>query len=318
MRNKKAGKSGFLLFSIRNKIVVCFLVPIAFMIIIGVSAYQKAAEGMSDNFTDSTVQTLAMATDYVDMSSTFIEAECKKYAFDETLAQYYMGGFENDAIAQTNVVKSAKSDILASQTANPFINNIHIITNPGISMLTTGLSTQSAGTVGSLDGMLDTYRETVSNGKRTVEKWIDSHDMIDERFGLEKSDYIMSCEMIAPTNNACVVVDIKASAIEEFLKGLDLGDGSIVGFVTKGGREIVYEKLSEEALSAREEELKAEEAVTKAETAADDAQEEVTDETLEAAVPQGVFYGQDFFQAIDASLEEAAAQTEAEEKRLRK
>ncbi len=39
-KQKKSGKSSKLL-SIRNKIVVCFLVPIVFMVIIGVSAYQK-------------------------------------------------------------------------------------------------------------------------------------------------------------------------------------------------------------------------------------------------------------------------------------
>ena len=43
-KQKKSGKSSKLL-SIRNKIVVCFLVPIVFMVIIGVSAYQKSAEG---------------------------------------------------------------------------------------------------------------------------------------------------------------------------------------------------------------------------------------------------------------------------------
>ena len=37
----RSGKSSKLL-SIRNKIVVCFLVPIVFMIIIGISAYQKS------------------------------------------------------------------------------------------------------------------------------------------------------------------------------------------------------------------------------------------------------------------------------------
>ena len=42
-KQKKSGKSSKLL-SIRNKIVVCFLVPIVFMVIIGVSAYQKSAE----------------------------------------------------------------------------------------------------------------------------------------------------------------------------------------------------------------------------------------------------------------------------------
>ena len=32
-----------MLFSIRNKIIICFLVPILFMIVIGSTAYQRAA-----------------------------------------------------------------------------------------------------------------------------------------------------------------------------------------------------------------------------------------------------------------------------------
>ena len=36
---KQSGKSGFLLFSIKNKIAVCFLVPILFMIVIGISGF---------------------------------------------------------------------------------------------------------------------------------------------------------------------------------------------------------------------------------------------------------------------------------------
>ena len=44
-KQKKSGKSSKLL-SIRNKIVVCFLVPIVFMVSIGVSAYQNSAEGL--------------------------------------------------------------------------------------------------------------------------------------------------------------------------------------------------------------------------------------------------------------------------------
>ena len=62
---KTSGRSGksSKLFSIRNKIVVCFLVPIVFMIIIGISAYQKSAEGLSEKYTDSTLQTVRMATE---------------------------------------------------------------------------------------------------------------------------------------------------------------------------------------------------------------------------------------------------------------
>ena len=63
---------GHLIFSIRNKIILCFFVPIVFMVVIGVSAYQKSAEGLNDKFAASTIQTIKMASEYVDMACSFI------------------------------------------------------------------------------------------------------------------------------------------------------------------------------------------------------------------------------------------------------
>lgn len=40
----------FMVMGIRNKVMFCFIVPIVFMIIIGVSSYQKAARGMNDKY----------------------------------------------------------------------------------------------------------------------------------------------------------------------------------------------------------------------------------------------------------------------------
>ena len=101
-------KSKFMLFSIRNKIVVCFLVPIVFMIIIGVAAYQKAAGGMTDKFEDSTTETVKMATQYIDMSCNFIKSEGTNYAFDSDLSKYSLGLFEKDPIGKSEVVNGTK------------------------------------------------------------------------------------------------------------------------------------------------------------------------------------------------------------------
>ena len=56
MVQKKEQKKG-VLFSIRAKIFLCFLVPILFLILVGVFSYKKAAAGMYDTFRDSNEQT---------------------------------------------------------------------------------------------------------------------------------------------------------------------------------------------------------------------------------------------------------------------
>ena len=238
-KQKKSGKSSKLL-SIRNKIVVCFLVPIVFMVIIGVSAYQKSAEGLSEKFTDSTLQTMRMATENLNMSCDFIRSEGLKYAYDDDLRKYFLGLFEDNPVDKLNFLTSTKSNLLSVQTSNPFISHMHIIPKKGVNLLSTKLSS-------GVDGFLDEYKEDVASGegRRSIPQWIDSHPVLDEKVTETEKDYIMAFEMMSQSNNACVVIDIKPSAITDFMEEIDIGDGSIIGFVTPGGRELVVENVEE-------------------------------------------------------------------------
>lgn len=239
LKQKKSGKSSKLL-SIRNKIVVCFLVPIVFMVIIGVSAYQKSAEGLSEKFTDSTLQTMRMATENLNMSCDFIRSEGLKYAYDDDLRKYFLGMFEDNPVDKLNFLTSTKSNLLSVQTSNPFISHMHIIPKKGVNLLSTKLSS-------GVDGFLDEYKEDVASGegRRSIPQWIDSHPVLDEKVTETEKDYIMAFEMMSQSNNACVVIDIKPSAITDFMEEIDIGDGSIIGFVTPGGRELVVENVEE-------------------------------------------------------------------------
>ena len=238
-KQKKSGKSSKLL-SIRNKIVVCFLVPIVFMVIIGVSAYQKSAEGLSEKFTDSTLQTMRMATENLNMSCDFIRSEGLKYAYDDDLRKYFLGMFEDNPVDKLNFLTSTKSNLLSVQTSNPFISHMHIIPKKGVNLLSTKLSS-------GVDGFLDEYKEDVASGegRRSIPQWIDSHPVLDEKVTETEKDYIMAFEIMSQSNNACVVIDIKPSAITDFMEEIDIGDGSIIGFVTPGGRELVVENVEE-------------------------------------------------------------------------
>lgn len=265
----KSRKSSKLL-SIRNKIVVCFLVPIVFMIIIGATAYEKSAEGLSEKFTDSTLQTMRMATEYLDMTCDFIRSEGLKYAYDDDLRKYFLGMYEDSPVDKLNFLTATKSNLLSVQTSNPFISHMHIIPKKGVSLLSTKLSS-------GVDGFLDEYKDSVASGegRRSIPQWIDSHPVLDEKVTETEKDYIMAFQMMSQSNNACVVIDIKPSAITDFLQEIDIGEGSIVGFITAGGRELVVENLEE-------------------------GQESVLPEE------SNVFYGQDYYTAVmDEAVTEA-------------
>ena len=232
-----------MIFSIRTKIVLCFLVPILFMIIIGISSYQKAAEGMSEKFQESAGETINMAKDYIDMSCTFIESEGMKLAFDTTLAEYLKGNLERDPVARAEALKNIQSNMISTQTSNPFVANIHIVTKENVTMLSTAVSTGKK-------GYLAQYKEEMGADARGITKWVDNRDSLDEYLESKgMTPYILSYQQLTDGNRGCVVIDVREDAIRDFIGNLDLGEGSIVGFVTDGGREIISEKLEDGAQS---------------------------------------------------------------------
>ncbi len=238
--NTKAG--GALLFSIRNKIIICFLAPILFMVVLGFLSYRTAQIGMSTSFRESTQQTIQMASENIDVSNSFIEAEALKYVVDGDLGRYFIGVYDNDPVKQGALLSRVKTDILASQVGNGFISNIHIITEEGTEMISTKSKAQQ--------GMYAAYMQDMApNG--VLEQWEDHHDVLDEALNLKKEDYILTCQRKAQQGNAVIVIDVKASAVASFLENLDLGEGSILGFVTAGGREIAVTRKPGEESAAR-------------------------------------------------------------------
>ncbi len=258
--------------SISFKIMFCIFVPIIFMIIIGTTAYDKAAQGMSQKFEESTVQTLNMAIQYIDMSCSFIEAEGTELAYDSELGQYFLGFYEDEPTVSKDVASTARNTIMATRTANDFVSDIHIITKEDLNMITTRSNA-------SLKGLLTAHREEVAiEGSRQIYKWIDRHNALDAHMNKDDKDYIMSYQTLSQSNNACIVIDLDAETIQNFINELNLGDGSIVGFITPNGRELIHESL---------------------------------DEGEESILTEGenVFYGQEFYDIFNEGVERSGSKT---------
>lgn len=232
------------LFGIRNKIYVCFLVPIIFMVIVGITTYHYASEGMSEKFQESTKQTSSMAVKYLDNSSTYIQAEGMKYMVDKNLESYTLGMMKNDIVEQANYCKDTRATLVAALAANNFVNNMHFVTKAGTKIISTADPNSNH------DGIYDDYvaemSEIAPDGKNIL-KWVDKHPLLDEYLEMDSNEYFMAYQINTKRKFAYIVIDVKTSALMDILNGddLDFGVGSINAFVTPSGKELVSEKLEE-------------------------------------------------------------------------
>ena len=249
MKNRKPGKreKKLRLSSLQNKIVVCFTVPIVFMILVGVIAYRKASTGMSQQFLDSTEQTMNMTVSYMDAINSFVEGEALKYAFDADLNRYFSGVYEKEgyAVDRKKLITSQKTNMLSSQSGNEFISNIHIIPSEELTLIST---TNSETTKGFFAEYQQEVSERESGDRGRV--WTDWHRALDSNMKLAEMRYIMAYQIQSKNNRAMIVVDIKQEPVKELLQDLILGEGSIAAFVTPNGREIITEYLEEGQESA--------------------------------------------------------------------
>ena len=247
MKNGKSQKTKKLrLSNLQNKIVVCFTVPIVFMILVGVIAYRKASDGMSQQFLDSTEQTMKMTVSYMDVIDSFVAGEALKYAFDSELNRYFSGAYEGSgsAVERRDLLDNQKANVQSTQFGNDFISNVHIIPSKDLLLISTFDSVMT-------NGFYAEYQEEItqqSGGKGN--RWTDWHHVLDEKMVLSEMRYIMSYQIQSKNKSAMIVIDIKPESVKGLLQDLILGEGSIAAFVTPNGREIVTEYLEEGEESA--------------------------------------------------------------------
>lgn len=227
-----------MILSIRNKIIVCFLVPIIFMIVIGVAAYKNSEEGLNDSFRSATTQTINMAEQHVDLIFSLVESEAQKYVRDSDLGKYFIRFYDSDPGAKGKFVQEMRSSMGVVRENNEFVRNIHIIPMSGVNLISTAYG-------GAADGFLESYRKSEGGSLIETDNWIDGHPLVDETVVVNADEYVMAYQVLVSTKLGAVLVDVDTAQIQAFLDLLDLGDGSIVGFVTKGGKELVSEHVAE-------------------------------------------------------------------------
>lgn len=239
-KNGKSKKTG--IFGLRNKIYLCFLVPIVFMIVVGMVSYRYAEDGLSQEYMESTQQTANMATDYMDVSCSGVKSAALQYAYDADLEKYFLGLPGQSAMDKANFYTDTRVKLMASQTADSFINDIYVITMPGNNCLTTRTLDKKDGFYKDLLAEI----QEMSSDSNTIKKWISHHDTIDETYGVNSSSYFLSFAAQSSQKMGYVVVDVSSSAVRDLLSGMDLGDGSIIGFVTDDGKEIACTRDEED------------------------------------------------------------------------
>ena len=138
---KKAGGKNPVAFyrRISFRLSIGFLVPVIFIIILGVVSYNKASSQIIESYEISAGQTMSMINRYLSLAIDTVQSDYKGYMNDETLQKFFKGLLDRDE-KHSYIPRQYQTDLNTAINTNNLIDNVYFLSDSQTSITTTQTS----------------------------------------------------------------------------------------------------------------------------------------------------------------------------------
>ncbi|MDD6491951.1 MAG: methyl-accepting chemotaxis protein [Firmicutes bacterium] len=237
-KDKKAGNEWMNGISIRAQLYFGFLLPVVFIVIVGLVSYKYASIGLVENYEESAKSAVEMTVSCLDQGFASAQMIVMELSNDTTVTGYSLGGYDNNTSQKNQAKTNLKNTILVKQGLNDVVQEIHILPMADESFLTTK-------TISGTSEMDSFIEDMVAAGEdqyfsNNYPHWGSEHAYMDSQIGTSTDDYILYCsrKFNSGSRYGAVFVDIKSEYVIGLLDELDFGEESQMTFTTADGRSI--------------------------------------------------------------------------------
>lgn len=227
--------------SIRVKLVSAYIIPIAFIILLGIVSYKKASQGMIENYESSSIVSIEMMGEYYEFGLKNISSKAVDLAQDEAIRGYYSRLYEKNPAEEAKQQSKTERTINRLESGDEFISNIFVFGNYGQPFSTVSTDKElkrgfydEFNESGDAVGIYDTSESQI---------WKGSHPFLDSKFPENKLDYCLTYiqKMVNSVFNPIgyIVMDIDNSFVVDILEKTNFGENSITGFITNDGKSLL-------------------------------------------------------------------------------
>ncbi len=228
--------------SIRIRILLCFMIPVALIVVLGVISYKKSAANLTEAYEVAAVQSISAVGDYISFGMESVSAtasECLTYK--QILDYARMTTYKKGDGEYGNARVDIKKYLTMKQAVNKFIGGVTLIPSEGFDVISTNAILETDGFFAELS------KDEQFNFKSLDGEWIREHADMDAKFGNANEPYLCSFYRKFPTARAALFVDINYEAVRETMDGLDYGEGSILALILPDGSEEYYSETKADA-----------------------------------------------------------------------
>ncbi len=226
---------------IRFKLITSFLIPVLFIIILGVVSYQKASTQIIASYETSADQTIDMINQYLTLVFDTVQSNYKSYLNEDSLLQFFKGLMDGDNVKHAFVPKDYRDKFSHAVTTDALVSNIYFLSDTQQSIVTSQAAEEKL-----LTAYIQTHQGEMVKNDQYKFYLFGNQCPVDGQLSTDSGKYGARLARYVNNAGAIMIVDIDRNVIDDALSSLDAGPGSIVGFLTCDGGEYLS-SLSEEA-----------------------------------------------------------------------
>lgn len=229
--------------SIRYRLSIGLIIPIALLAIYGIVSYKRAEEAIIGNHEASTHNTIDAISRFMNFGLNMIDKTAMEITNDTNIKEYFNLGYDA-AMSNIKSYDDVYDRISMNVVANSFISNIHLIGSNGVCMSTWGEINHKLYDVIAKSDINKEFKE-----KKVYFLWRGEHKVLDEvmaKSGVYSTDsYSAALIRKIGTGTGFFIADVSKDQIKKMFSEYDLGEGSILGFITGDGRETLSIETTE-------------------------------------------------------------------------
>lgn len=226
---------------ISHSLMKFFGISVVLIAILGITCYAMASKAVMTRYENAVVSASSSMETSMGLVCDSVSSKIVEMYLSEDFNAYYNDKFDASA-AEAVSYTGPITDMLVNLKANMnYIGAYYIIPQQGKAILS------------NVKGLPENYYEECLKtevgqslqAKRTKNTWRGYHNTLDQSLATGSDDYALSFIMhyVLNRNNGFFIVDVSSNYMQELLGVMEFGKGSITGYVTEDGREVLLQEV---------------------------------------------------------------------------
>ncbi|WP_455717983.1 methyl-accepting chemotaxis protein [Anaerosporobacter sp.] len=230
MKREKRKKHG----RIQHTLIRAYLVPVFFIVILGIISYNKASDNIRKQYEESVYGTVGTVASYGELLCETVENKANEIVSGDEVKTYYGKNVgKKDSEAMDNL-RDVQAVLRLAKGSCDYISGYTVISEKGGNLTDGGTKVPD-----------DAYEQYAV--KEDVDKignqgsWGGKHPYLDDVLNIKQDTYSLTYARKLVKGNGYLNLDISLSAITDILKKIPNGEGMYVALLTPDEREIIIE-----------------------------------------------------------------------------